>query len=510
MNKLKIDTTIKDAIITAFHTWHDRPFLWTNINDVYTPKTYGEVIGTAFALAEYFMDQGLKDEKIAIFAKNSAEWVSADYAITLSSNVSLLIDASWQLFEVQNVVRFIEPRVLLYDKTTSSIILHLKKSMPNTLFMSLEDLPEPQDNVPASLPLRNPKELAKIFFSSGTTDRPKAIMLSETNMLFGWDEISRRMKGVGPDDVCYVFLPFHHVYANVIILLYVLPIGCQIYLCSSIKDVKKELQLARPTIIHGVPLFYERIYGAIPQPTLQKAHRAIRLANALHFNKSIRKILFAQLHNSLGGHIKYLISGGARLDPVIRKFFYEAGLDIITAYAATETAGSLFASVDSTKYESVGRPYKGVFTKIIKPDKTGVGEIAVKGPNVFLGYYDNEAANENAFDNDEYYHTGDLGKFDEEGELHIIGRKKRMILLSNGENVWPDEIEALLHRTKSIVSSRVFSQDASIRAMITISDISNRSSAEKHCMSVNSKLPKYSKIKHFDYVVADESIKIKS
>jgi long-chain acyl-CoA synthetase len=510
MNNLQIEDTIKDTIIAAYTSWRDRPYIWTNIGGEYQPKTFGEVIGCSFALAEYFIEQGLKDEKIALFAKNSAEWVSADYAIALSSNISLPIDASWQLFEVQNVVKFIEPRVLLYDQTTSRIVGRLRTALPNTQFISLSDLPAPKDSVPKSLPKRDPKALAKIFFSSGTTSRPKAIMLSESNMLFGWQEISRRMEGVGPEDACYVFLPFHHVYANVIILLYALPIGCQLYLCSGVERIKAELLLSRPTIIHGVPLFYERLYGAITPAKLRQAQRVIALAKILHLNMGTRKKLFAPIHKALGGQIKHLISGGAHLDPRIRQFFCDVGLNIIAAYASTETAGSLFASVDSHKYASVGPVYKGVKCKIIDPDQSGAGEIAVKGPNIFLGYYDNEAANQKAFDEEGYFCTGDVGRFDEAGELFVVGRKKRMILLSNGENVWTEDIEILLNDSKSIVGSRVYSQDETIQAVVTISSSSLRARAKRHCTVVNQKLSKHSKVSHFNYVIANESKKIKA
>jgi long-chain acyl-CoA synthetase len=504
--------SIKQVIINAYEQHGDRPFVWTRNNGEYQPRTYGELIGRSFALATFLIKRKIENKKVVIFAKNSWQWIAADYALALSSNVAVLMDASWKLLGAKNASLFIEPAVIMYDAQTEPIVKKLKRELPKeTIYFSLErDMPDLLDHVPENLPERKPDDLAKIFFSSGTTGTPKAIMLSEKNMLFGWDEIDRRMKNIGPDDTCYVFLPFHHVYGNVIILLYILFIGAQIYLCSDIKKAREELLLARPAIIHGVPLFYERIYAAIPEKDVAKAKKAVKLANTFHLPRGMRKKLFAPLHKALGGRIKYMISGGSVLDPALHKFFDDAGLYIYLTYASTETSSTLFASEDGSKnHASVGRAFHGVVVKLFKPDETGVGEIIVKGDNVFLGYYNNPEANAKAYDANGFFHTGDLGRFDKDDQLYIIGRKKRMILLSNAENVFPDEIEALIEQSPAIKKAFVFDDNNVIKAELLIQNETDSRKAREYVEQVNKELPKYAKVREVSLRLADESVRIK-
>lgn len=510
MNTISVAHTIKDTILAAYATWAHRPYIWTLRNDTYESVTYGEIIGRACAVANGLVDEGFRDAHIAIFARNSAEWAIADYAISLSANIAVLMDATWQLLEAKNAAMLVKPAILYYDSSTKDVAYTLKEHLPDTQFRSLDNLPGSLDSIPDTLPDRNPNDLAKIFFSSGTTGTPKAIMLSETNMLFGWKGIEQRMDGVNEDDVCYTFLPFHHVFANVIILLYALPIGCQVYLCSDIKQAQHEMALARPTIIHGVPLFYERIYSLIPPRVLAKARRAAAVARVLHLPLGVRKKIFSALHEALGGRVTFLICGGANLDPAIHQFFDDAGLFIYNAYGSTETAGALCAMAPrSTKHASAGRPYDHMEVAILSPDDEGAGEIIARGPGVFLGYYDNPTANEAALDEAGYYHTGDIGRFDDDGDLYITGRKKRMILLSNGENIWPEEIEKLFIASSHIVSAQVYEKNGSINATIAIQSDQSKSDAKADCQMINKSLSRHRRVDHFRYIVFDESKQIK-
>lgn len=510
MSSTSVAHTVKDTILTAHAAWANRPYIWTLRDGVYESVTYGEIIGRACAVASNLIDEGFRDAHIAIFARNSAEWVIADYAISLSANVAVLMDATWQLLEAKNAALLVKPAILYYDSSTKDVADTLKEYLPDTQFRSLNELPGSLDSIPDVLPDRDPNDLAKIFFSSGTTGTPKAIMLSETNMLFGWKGIEERMDRVDENDVCYTFLPFHHVFANVIILLYALPIGCQVYLCSDIKQARHEMALARPTIIHGVPLFYERIYNLIPPRVLAKARRAAVVARVLHLPLSVRKKVFAALHEALGGRVAFLICGGANLNPTIHQFFNDAGLFIYNAYGSTETAGALCAMTPgSTKHASVGRPYDDMEVSILSPDDEGTGEIIARGPSIFLGYFNNPTENKVALDEAGYYHTGDLGRFDDDGDLYVTGRKKRMILLSNGENIWPDEIEKLFVTSPYVVSAQVYEKNGAINATIAIRSEQSKNDAVADCQMINTSLSQHRRVRHFRYVVFDESKQIK-
>lgn len=511
MSKSTIQASFKGTLAAAYKKWGDRPYVWTLVDDTYVPETYGAVIGRAYALASELTDSGITGKKIAIFAKNSANWISADYAIALSANIAILMDAAWQHMEAKNALTFTQPDVVFYDNSTADITRKIMPTLPDADFRSIENLPEiSRSEIPDDSPSRDPDVPAKIFFSSGTTGMPKASMLSERNMLFGWQEIERRMGDVGPDDTCYVFLPFHHVYANVIILLYALPIGCQLYLAANVKNAKQEMALAKPTILHGVPLFYERIYEAIPKHTLAVAKRLSHLAETLHVPQFIRKLLFSSLHQALGGRLHILISGGAELDSEIHRFFAGAGLFIYGAYGTTETAGLLCSMEFGThKHASVGAPPDDIELKIDSPSNDGRGEIVAKGPNVFLGYYHLPKVTTAAFDDKGFYHTGDVGYFDNKGVLYVTGRKKRMILLSNGENVWPEEIEKLFEKSSDIKSIRIYEYDESICAKVVIPTAGQKAHASEHCLKTNKSLSKHMRIDHFSFVVYNPDRRIK-
>lgn len=491
-----IGTSIKDTIIAAHATWKNRPFIWTLENGHYNATTYGEVIGVAFALAQELLQAGVTGQRVAVFAKNSPAWVSVDYALALSANIAVPIDASWRLTEAKNALLFIEPSIVFYDSSTTTTIQCLRRQLPHTSFRAMSTLPKHLDAAP-DFPDRAPGDVAKIFFSSGTTAAPKAIMLSESNMLYGWREIEKRLAGVGEQDRCYVFIPFHHVYGNEIILLYALPIGCQLYLAHDLKQAKTEMQLARPTIIHGVPLFYERIYRAIPPAKLVIATRLSNIMRTLHMPYFFRKRLFRDLHGALGERARHLISGGARLDPLLHAFFDGCGLPIYNAYGATETSGPIAVTPRHTRrYGSVGSPYEGVTVTIVDQDESGSGEIVVNGPTIFKGYYNNQEATSACLDTSGSYRTGDRGHVDTSNILWVTGRKRRLILLSNGENVWPDELETLLQSLPHVTKATVYEKSGEICATIVVDSSRYISSTRQETDALNHTLSKHTQLKH--------------
>jgi len=224
---------------------------------------------------------------------------------------------------------------------------------------------------------------------------------------------------------------------------------------------------SKPTVLLGAPLLYNKMYNKIMKTIQSKKSSSILVHLLIHITdvtqsiglKNSKKFLFGKLHKILGGSMRLLIAGGAAPDPKVSKFFREVGFNIIQGYGLTETAPILALNrLDNFKDAAAGLPLPNVEIKIDKPDKSGVGEIFAKGPNIMPGYYKNQSATNETFEN-EWFKTGDLGYLDEDGFLFICGRKKNVIIANNGENVYPEEIEDVLNRNQFVLECMVYGEE---------------------------------------------------
>jgi len=271
--------------------------------------------------------------------------------------------------------------------------------------------------------IKDINKCSKIVFSSGTTSNPKAVMLSLKNIFAGWESLQRRTKFY-ETDVIYLFLPLHHTYAGIYNFLYSLISGLTIYLSSGIENISKELQEVNPTIFCSVPLIYRKIYE-VAQDNLKYA---------------------------FGNKIRFLYSGGSPFPKEIREVYLKNNLSLLEAYALTETASSFSIDyLDDKDINSVGTIFEDIDVIVKDKDENGIGEIAVKGDNIFLGYYNNEEATKKAFDKNNYFLTGDLG-YIKNNKLYLIGRKKKILIGENGENIYPEEIEKVLKEKNSNIT----------------------------------------------------------
>ena len=293
----------------------------------------------------------------------------------------------------------------------------------------------------------------------------------------------------------YLFLPLSHTYGGIYNLLACLYFGMELYLCSDTDKMFEELQMTNLSIFCAVPLIYERVYAMLGEELIKEAQ----------INKN--EIAIQKIKSLFGGNIKHLFCGGAKQNTEIRKFYKDIGLCILEAYALTETASSLSIEYpDSESTTSVGTVFEDIEVKIANPDENGHGEILVRGNNVALGYYKNEKETQKAFDQDGYFHTGDIGYTDEKNQLFFIGRKKRVIIFSNGENIYPNEIEALIMKNEGIRKAKVFEKNNKLVAELYVKDGAN---ATKIIKNVNEALPSYKQIKDFDVVIDSISTRMK-
>ena len=296
------------------------------------------------------------------------------------------------------------------------------------------------------------------MFTSGTTGKGKGVMLNQTAIVRDMSEI---IPYIDFADKTVGVLPPHHTYGSTVMFIGHVMIGCEIYISSGIRYVQKELKDQCPGHMVLVPLyletFYRKIWANVKEQGKEKlVNNMIKLCNTLRLPTSVRRKMFASVHAAFGGNVKMIITGGAPVNPDILHFFQSIGISVLNGYGITECAPLI--AVNRSKFVvagSVGNVIDMDTVVIDEPNEDGEGEILVKGPNVMLGYYKNDEATADAM-KDGFFRTGDYGKLDKNGVLYITGRKKNLIILSNGKNVYPEEIENELVATPGILDIIVY------------------------------------------------------
>ncbi|MGN0634639.1 MAG: AMP-binding protein [Acutalibacteraceae bacterium] len=432
------------ALLRAAHRkWHDREFIFEKKDGEYSPITYGAFLEQAASLAAKLLELGLAGKRIVLFGKNSTRLMLADLAVLAFVGTSVNVSFATSAQELAEMLELIRVSAVLYDPMMQSVIDEAAKQCPKVQFFSFQEiLPAASAASLSDFPKRDPDTCCKIVFSSGTTANPKAVMLSMRNILAGWEPLYRRAPFC-ETDVIYLFLPLHHTYANICNFLYCFFSGAQLYLCSSIETMTQELLQVEPTMFCAVPLIFRRLYEQYGE----------------------------RISEAFGRRIRYLFCGGSRFDPQLRRFYKEHGLPMAEAYAMTETASSFSVEYPNRDdFESMGTVYENLNVRILHPDAQGVGDIVAKGEAVFLGYAENPALTAKAFTEDGYFITGDCG-YIRNGKLYLTGRKKRVLIGEDGENIFPEDIENKLRSLcPQLVSVRVFSKNGRLECTLTFAE----------------------------------------
>lgn len=482
--------TIRQLLDEALAARADQPYIHT-INEVHT---FGETVMRVRAAAALLLGLGLKDSHIAICGANSYAWMLADLAVMGYVGVTVALDRNLKADDILRSVRLTDTRCIIYAHDKSAEIDALRGTCKDMRFVPMEEIL--RAGMQKDAPVCAEKDLdscSKIVFSSGTTAAPKAVMLSQRNMLSGFDLLMRRAP-MSEEDLCYLFLPIHHTYAGLCNFLYSIRSGMQIYLCSDLQGMLEEVAAVRPTVLSAVPMILERVYRALPE-SVTKADPLTEEACAF-------------VQGCFGGRLKYLFCGGAKLNPEIKRFFHRAGINLLEAYALSETA-SIF-SIEysgSRNSDSVGTVFEFLDIRVEEPDADGVGELCVRGENVFLGYYGNESATQAALDAEGYFHTGDLGFVAEDGNLYLRGRKRRLILRSNGENIYPDELEARICALCDAVNrAKVYEENGVIRAVLYCA---HEIDAAAVIAKLNETLPVFSRVEAWEQIQDALGVRIK-
>ena len=382
-----------------------------------------------------------KGEKVVNFMENRPEFICSFFGIWNSKGVPINIDAGYTAEELEYILTDADPKVIMTSNKNLKVAEEaIKLSGKNIRIINCDEIKSPEDFEVDEYVIYSPEpeDIGVLLYTSGTTGKPKGVVLTFDNLMSNVDAIVE-IKMATPKDRLLALLPYHHVLPLSINLLMAIHIGTLVVLIDelSASAILGALQKYKITIVVGVPRLWEMIHKG-----LMEKIKSSKIANLLFElckkvkSVTLSKIVFKKVHQALGGNIRYLVSGGAKLDPNIMDDFKVLGIKVLEGYGLTETSPIIaFTRPDDVCIGTVGKTIPGVEVKIAED-----GELLVKGRNVLKEYYNKPEATKEAKDENGWFHTGDLGKI-ENGYITIIGRKKEMIVLSNGKNINPIDIE---------------------------------------------------------------------
>lgn len=438
-------------------------------NDSYVPISYKNFCDDVKAFGTALIDLGLSGKRVAVIGENRYEWAVAYMAIVCGVGVVVPLDRELPHEELNPLIEVAELEGIVYSQKNAESIegsnVKHKISMDSMRQMIEhgKTLLENGDKRFSEYVV-DPDAMSILLFTSGTTSVSKAVMLSHKNIVVNIMDMCK-MVYVDHNDTCLSILPLHHTYECTCGFLAPLYRGCTIAYCEGLRHIAKNLHESKATFLLCVPLLASSIHKKIWQEAEKSGKdklmkKMIKTGSALlSFGVDVRKILFSKIREKLGGYLRLIVCGAAAADPGVVRDMRAFGFDFIQGYGLTECSPILTVNrVMHCRDASAGLPLPSVDIKIYKHDKSGIGEIMAKGDNVMLGYYKNELATEEVMENG-YFHTGDLGYFDKEGFLYITGRKKNVIVTKNGKNIFPEELETYLNRSRYVLECMAYGVD---------------------------------------------------
>ena len=446
-------------------------------NKTYENITYKTFLKQINALGTKLYDMKLKNKRIAILGRNRYEWVLAHLTNLLGGIISIPLDKDLQIDELESslirskadAIYFDEKYIEKIEEIKNRNNTNVKKYICMSKMAGYDDIHTLKEEGQKLLEEGNKEyisskidenEMGILLFTSGTTSKSKAVMLSQKNIASNIYAM-QKVEDIRSTDSNLAFLPMHHIFGSTCLIV-MLACGAKTSFPDGLRYVAQNLKEYEVSIFVGVPLLVEAIYNKVvkeidKQGKTKLIKNAIKISNfLLKFHIDIRRKIFKQLIDQLGGKMRFVISGGAPLDPKIQKGFIDLGIDMVQGYGLTETSPVIAAeNMYKSRNGSIGVPMENVTVEIINKDENGIGELRVKGPNVMLGYYENEEETNKVL-KDGWFYTGDLGYIDKDGFIFITGRQKNMIVLKNGKKIFPEEIETLVNRIDLVEECMVF------------------------------------------------------
>ncbi len=476
-------TDLKDMLKKSGEKYGDRPayVFRTEEEGKFREITHKEFRDEINALGTKLIDMGLKDKRIAVISENRYEW-GVDYlAVAAGTGVIVPLDKALPDNEIESLIIRSEVEAIFYSKKYDEVMNRIREQKNTKLqyFISM-DLDKEENGVKSQKELTEEgrklleegnrefldskidnEKMGIMLFTSGTTAMSKAVMLSHKNICSNLQDITAVIK-LTPEDRFLSFLPLHHTFECTVGFLYPISTGGSIAFCDGIRHIAENIKEYKITAMISVPILYEAMYRKVMKAIekkgkLETVKKGIKISNfLLKFGIDIRKKLFKEIHDTFGGKLRLFVSGGAALDPDTEKGFNDLGITMYQGYGLTESSPVIAAEDDKyRRIGSIGKALPSLDVKIDNPDEDGVGELLAKGPSMMLGYYNNEEATKETL-KDGWLYTGDLARIDKDGFIFISGRKKFVIVLKNGKNIFPEELEALINKIEGVKESFVY------------------------------------------------------
>ncbi len=470
---------LKDMLNKTGKLYAKRPAYKIKVeNGKYKTYSHSEVRDMINNLGTALINLGLKGKRIAVIGENRYEWEIAYLSIVCGTGIVVPLDKSLPANELELLIERSDIEAIFYTKKYSDIIQNIRYSEKNKLKHLISmDNDENFEGIYSQKELIrkgkklieegnkeflnaqiNPKEMSIMLFTSGTTSKSKVVALSHENICTNLMDIGSVLD-VTQEDVFLSVLPIHHVFECTVGFLFSLYKGAETVFCDGLRHIVENLNEYHVTVMACVPGIYERIFMMIRKKLEKQGKLEEILENEekyKNFSMQKKKEVFKEIHDMLGGKIKLLISGAAALDKTIEERYRLLGLNLVQGYGLTETSPVVAVGTNKNyKLGSIGKTVPSVEAKLVDVNDDRIGELVVKGPSVMLGYYENEKVNVKSLQ-DGWFYTGDLAKIDEEGYIFICGRKKSVIVLKNGKNIFPEEMENLVNKIEGIKESFIF------------------------------------------------------
>lgn len=447
-------------------------------------KTYSDVYEDMKAFGTAMLNRNLNEKKIAIIGNNRYEWCITYLATTTSGLIIVPLDKLLPEQEIVNLIKRSKVELIVCDKKYVDSLKKIQTSDDNNLkyIICMDEIDDKDveywekvkrsgqesitngDNKYFNVNI-DENALSVLLFTSGTTSKSKGVMLSQKNICVNIEDMATYSKMYDNDTILSI-LPLHHTFECTISFLYGFYSGVCIAFCDGLRYYAQNLKEYDVTIIVAVPALLEAIYkkikkGIADSGQQDKFNKGIKISKFLmKLHIDLRKKLFKKVREQLGENIRIIYYGAAQMEPDTIKGYYNIGIDSVQGYGLTETSPIVTAETDKChKAGTVGVCFPALEMKIIDKNSDGIGEICVKGGSVMLGYYDDPEKTKEALDTDGWFKTGDYGYIDDDGFLHLAGRKNDVIVLGTGKNVYPDEIEGLINKLPYISQSLVFARN---------------------------------------------------
>ena len=470
-------TDLKDMLKKSGEKYGEKIAYKIRQENGYKEITHNEVRKMVDGLGTKLIDMGLKDKRIAVIGENRYEWEIAYLSIVCGTGTVVPLDKSLPENELESLIERSKAEAIICSqkyveilkKTKLKYIISMDLENDNDGIISQKRLISEgiqlvkSGNTSFTNAKIDNEKMSIMLFTSGTTSISKAVALSHKNICSNLMDISSILD-VNSSDVFLSFLPLHHVFECTVGFLFSLYVGAETVFCDGIRHIPENLAEYKVSVMASVPAIYERLFKIIKKHLEKQGKVEQILKDEEKYKDSSmekKKEVFKEIHDLLGGNIKLFISGAASLEPSIEEKFRRLGFNMVQGYGLTET--SPVVAIGNKKYHktgSIGKCVPSDEVKLLDINKDGIGELAVKGPNVMLEYYENKEATEKVL-KDGWFQTGDLARIDEEGYIFICGRKKSVIVLKNGKNIFPEEMETLINKEDGVEESFIFGKPIS-------------------------------------------------